>query len=387
MGIADRIDAALDAASGLLGTATPPEPPTPTPLPSAPPWPEWDGSASDSAYEASADLDRQRTQLHAAQRAAATILTQAREIPVQARLGMSSVRRRWEGDKATLGPLAGTAAGDAALLAAGRTRIEESNALIRQTVADLNAAAGRLDAITAELPPVPPRSAVSDAEGRPDDDDRIVKAAGYTTDGDEVPEGPAAPLPDPSATRYDGPPPAGAAGGTGYWAVDTSRPVKTGTPLPAPAPYRSAPPPCSNLEGATSGVLTVSGASPQKDDALGFDLENTYKFRISGTEFGGQTQMVQIDGQWYQAQWQSYTYEMNKIPVVTGSGQIPSMQLPVMSQADEWNPVSLTQIMHENAKYSGGTFYLPNAFGDRLEVVDGALQLKTPVVPVMTRGG
>jgi len=216
-----------------------------------------------------------------------------------------------------------------------------------------------------------------------------IQAVDYTTSPapkDPAPSGPVAPLPDPSQARWDGPPPAGEADKTGFWAVDTSRPVPGPTPLPAPAPYRSAPPPCATLEGGPSGVLTVGGQSPQSQDALGFDLQNTYKFRISGTEFGGQTQMVQLGDQWYQAQWQRYTYEMNKIPVVAGAGDLGALQLPVMSQANQWTPVSLGQIMQENSLYPDGTFYLPNPYGDVLQVAGGGLQLDTPVVPVMTRG-
>jgi hypothetical protein len=199
------------------------------------------------------------------------------------------------------------------------------------------------------------------------------------------PQGPAAPIPDPSGSRWDGPPPPGQAGKTGFWAVDTTRPSNSANPIPAPAPYRSAPPPCSILTGATSGVLTVGGESAQNDDAVGFDLQNTYKFRISGTTFTGQTQMVQLGDKWYQAQWHSYDYEMNKIPIIAGSGQIPALQVPVMSQANQWTPVTLGQIMAENSQYPGGTFYLPDAFGDPLKVLNGGLDSKTPVVPVMTR--
>lgn len=133
-------------------------------------------------------------------------------------------------------------------------------------------------------------------------------------------------------------------------------------------------------------VLTVNGQSAQYNDGVGFEMQNAYKFRISGTEFTGQTQMVQLGDTWYQAQWQNYSYEMNKIPVISGSGQIPALQLPIMSEANQWTPVSLGQIVQESGMYPSGTFYLPNAFGDPLHVVGGTLELDTPVVPVMTSG-
>lgn len=80
------------------------------------------------------------------------------------------------------------------------------------------------------------------------------------------------------------------------------------------------------------------------------------------------------------------SYEMNKIPVISGSGQIPTLQVPIMSEANQWTPVSPGQIMQEGAMYPSGTFYLPNAFGDPLQVVGGAPKLDAPVVPVMTSG-
>jgi hypothetical protein len=205
---------------------------------------------------------------------------------------------------------------------------------------------------------------------------------------EQPPLGPAAPLTDPSATRWQGPPPPGANNQTGFWAVDMSRPMDSSKPVPAPAPYRSAPPPCSVLEGPTTGVIqTKAGKSPQSGDAVGADIQNVYKFRISGTEFTGQTQMVQIDGKWYQAQWQKCNYEMNKIPVVTGSGDLGSIQVPILTESKKWTPVTWSDIMQENAKYGGETFTIPNAFGIPIKVVNATPQVTTPNVPIMTNGG
>jgi hypothetical protein len=194
---------------------------------------------------------------------------------------------------------------------------------------------------------------------------------------------------DPPFTRWDGPPPAGHSDGTGYWAVDTTRPSDTNAPLPVPPSYRSTAP-CVRpdlLTGPSSGLLTVGGSNPQSDEAFGADLQNAYKFRVSGTQFSGITQMVQLgDGKWYQAQWQDYQYEMNKFPVLQGSGQIPAISVPVGMFTNEWTPVSLSQIGVESAKYPGQTLYLPNLTGGApITVVDGVIGSGS-VVPVMTRG-
>ncbi|HLR99564.1 hypothetical protein H7J77_01555 [Mycolicibacillus parakoreensis] len=232
----------------------------------------------------------------------------------------------------------------------------------------------------------PPDDVVGDQDGTDGEDGEDGED---DRDDDRRPDapvqGPAAPMTDPSVSRWDGAPPAGQSDGTGFWGVDMSRPAPTPDPLPAPAPHRSRPP-CADLTGPSSGVVTVGGDSPQQPDAVGFDLQHTYRFRISGSEFTGQTQMVHIDGKWYQAQWHSYTYEMNRIPVVSGAGQIPALQLPIMSEANTWTPVNLGQVMVESSTHPGATLYLPDPFGVPVKVEDGGLLVNRPVVPIMTSG-
>jgi hypothetical protein len=134
-------------------------------------------------------------------------------------------------------------------------------------------------------------------------------------------------------------------------------------------------------------ITTKMGKSPQAEEGVGLDLKNTYKFRIAGTQFTGQTQMVQRDGKWYQAQWQSYTYEMNKVPVLSGTGDLGAIQLPYFNEFNHWTPVTWGQIMQENAQYPGDTFTIPNAFGVPISVVGGVPIITTPTVPIMTNGG
>lgn len=270
-----------------------------------------------------------------------------------------------------------TPAAQRAVAHALHTEVSQANSVVNAAQQQASALAGQVRGLS-----------YRPGTQHPDDQRTDVQPVDYGTGPipERRPLGPVAPIPDPSGTRWDGPSPAGEAENTGFWALDLSRASPTGAPLPAPWPYRSGPPPCAVLEGPSSGVLTVGGDSPQNDEAFGFNLQNTYKFRISGTQFTGLTRMVQIDGQCYQAQWQSYTYEMNKIPVVAGAGQIPALQLPIMSQANKWTPVTIGQIMQENSMYPGGTFYLPNPFGDPLRAVGGQLILKNPVVPIMTAG-
>lgn len=257
--------------------------------------------------------------------------------------------------------------------------------IIRRSHNDMTAISGRIRGLGNEW------DELSDKDKKKDGTDK-KNPAGIQTIGNRFglpadrPNNP--PNITPPAGRWDGPPPAGEVPGTGYWAVDLTRPAAGPSPLPAPSPYRS-PPPCvadSALEGPSSGVLTVGGDNPQGNEAAGFDLQNAYKFRISGSEFTGQTKMVQLDGKWYQAQWQGYRYEMNKVPILQGSGDLGGLTLPGFWKFDNWEPVSINQIGLESGKYPTGTLYIPDGNGHPISVVNGQFMTSTPVVPVMRRG-
>lgn len=257
--------------------------------------------------------------------------------------------------------------------------------IVERSNSDLETIANRMRALGDEY------RALS-GEPKPDEGGRQEPEIRLVSNHADLPEGPAVadsiePPTTPPAGRWSGPAPAGEVPGTGYWAVDLTRPSETSAPLPAPPPYRSGPPCTTNdATGPTSGVMTVGGDSSLKNEALGFDLQNTYRFRISGTEFTGETKMVQIEGTWYQAQWQSYQYEMNKIPVIQGSGDLGALTLPIMSEADDWEPVTIDRIQVESTKYPTGTLYLPDGTGGSIPVVGGAFQTSTPVIPEMRRG-
>jgi len=209
---------------------------------------------------------------------------------------------------------------------------------------------------------------------------------------------PQLPFQEPPAARWDGPPPAGWHEGTGYWALDTDHPVDGPNGAPNPSLYQSNPP-CVDphaLTGPSTGVKSVVGDggsdNPAKQRATGFDMQGTSKVRIVGTEFNGTTQMVQVDGHWYQAQWQEYQYQINTIPVMDGIGKFGGITLPEMSQAHVWQPVSLGELMQKSATYPEATFYLPNPLqGGNIEIQNGWWKggipsTGIPTPPVMVRG-
>jgi hypothetical protein len=231
----------------------------------------------------------------------------------------------------------------------------------------------------------PDDSIVGDDHGKPH-----IQLVDNTTDGT-----PQLPYQEPPAARWGGPPPPGWHSGTGYWALDTDHPADGPNPRPGPSLYQSNPP-CvrpDSLTGPSTGVTSIGGGSdnPQAARAWGIDLQGTSKVRISGTQFNGITQMVQVDGHWYQAQWQEYQYQLNTIPVWQTKGPIDLM-LPDMSYAHSWQPVSLEQLMHASTVYPEATFYLPDPLnGSSIKFqngwwVGGLPSTGIPAPPVMTRG-
>jgi hypothetical protein len=209
---------------------------------------------------------------------------------------------------------------------------------------------------------------------------------------------PELPRHDPPVARWDGPPPPGWHPGTGYWALDTDHPVDGPNGAPNPSLYQSNPPCVSprSLTGPSTGVTSVGGGSdnPQvggRGGAWGIDLQGTSKVRISGTEFNGITNMVQVNGHWYQAQWQEYQYQLNTIPVWQTQGPI-GLTLPDMSYANQWQPVSLGQLMHTSEAYPEATIHLPDPLnGGTVDIkggwwAGGLPSTGIPTPPVMTRG-
>lgn len=218
-----------------------------------------------------------------------------------------------------------------------------------------------------------------------------VRLVDNTQGGDDSNGGiPQLPHHDPPAGRWDGPPPAGWTPGTGYWAVDPNHPSDSPDGLPAPSLYQSDPP-CVRpdlLTGSPTGVTSVGGGSdnPQRAKAWGWDLQGTSRVRVSGTQFNGVTKAVQINGRWYQAQWQEYQYELNTIPIMEPLGPV-GVTMPDMSQAHVWRPITLGQLMDVSKVYPEATIHLPNLNGGAIDIKNGWwASTGVPAPPVMTRG-
>ena len=100
-------------------------------------------------------------------------------------------------------------------------------------------------------------------------------------------------------------PPAGRNAATGQWELDTSRGYDDPNAVPHGPypPWRPTAIPEKLATGPSTGLLTTDKTG-LSDTADGFDLQQGYKLRLTGTQLTGITKMVQgADGKWYQARW------------------------------------------------------------------------------------
>lgn len=377
MGVEQTVDAMLDRAEGLLGAGSPPEPAQPVAPTPVGQWPAWQGDASDRAETVSRQLDSDRQQLHSAQSAVARIVTDAASTTTEARIQLAGVRSEWEQDKAALRPIANQPEGQAALTQAGQTRLTEANAVIQDAAARMSTAAGQVQAATGTLPgngqAEPLSTGTGEGEGgEPKKGDPTIQFVNNETG-----------LP-PEITG-DGPPPSDRAAGTGQWVVDTTKAYAPGQkPGPPEDIDRELNIPEKLATGPTTGLLST--APPFIEDANSGDLQRGYKYRVTGAESSGITKMVEIDGQWYQAQWLDYKYEQQVTKVLQGTGDFGGITTyPIIS---DWEPVTMAEIRNTSALYPTDVFYLPDTCGGTLKMTDTVIASSgPPPTPIMRSGG
>ncbi|MBB4856394.1 outer membrane murein-binding lipoprotein Lpp [Mycobacteroides chelonae] len=163
-------------------------------------------------------------------------------------------------------------------------------------------------------------------------------------------------------------PPEGVLDGTGYWVIDPALGQDTPTrPASTPGPYSYSTDPNFKLNvGPTSdfGYPARNWSSAP----LGEYMES-YRFRITGTEFTGQTKMVQVDGKWYQAEWQNYKYEYKQNQNIhLNPDSAPIKEMPVQSQ---WRPISMAGIVDISHRLPDTKIWLPDTCGGKVTLVDG----------------
>ncbi|SIM07824.1 Uncharacterised protein [Mycobacteroides abscessus subsp. abscessus] len=175
-------------------------------------------------------------------------------------------------------------------------------------------------------------------------------------------------------------PPAGRLDGTGYWQIDKTKPMDSpDSPPPPRANYTQEMPQNEYTEGVKSAPLVIGKNWAEGGEEPYAQAKEQFQFRVSGTEFTGQTKMVQVDGKWYQAEWQNYTYDMKRTSIIAGGNDMGGLgSMPVYRN---WEPVSYGQIMGYSAAHPDGPLFLPDTCGNQIKLVNAA-----PVDIKMTNG-
>ncbi len=173
--------------------------------------------------------------------------------------------------------------------------------------------------------------------------------------------------------RVGGEPPDGRPNESGYWVIDKTKPLEGDVrPAGSLAPFtEKLPPDTPYTKGPSTGMLDQAKNWVVNDQAPASVYQRSFQFRVTGTEFNGQTKMVEVDGKQYQALWKNYTYEVNMEQNVhnnTGSSIIKDMYTP----SNTWTPITFGGIAQLSAENPGAKFYVPDGCGNNLVVKDGA---------------
>lgn len=187
----------------------------------------------------------------------------------------------------------------------------------------------------------------------------------------------------------------------GYW-VDAVPPPYVGKN--PPDPWTGHRPWDSGLAGGPSGFYVPGGKTWADDNAPPFaDLQEQYKFRISGVDYTSYTRIDPSDG--HRQQWVQYTYEAQRFTQVnlggpawaskgpneitgelggTVTGGLAGINPP--PHIGDWKPITLPQIASLSAANPTVQYYMPDGCGGQFTIVDaspvGGLA-PTPTIPSM----
>nr|WP_246541020.1 hypothetical protein [Mycobacterium spongiae] len=284
----------------------------------------------------------------------------------------------------------------AAERAARQTQAQAFAADIRLRAAQLEGAehnvAGQLNATTAGL---------GNAEFSPDSDadNRGVQLVDFNNQGGDPPASPSPQMPiDPrnplvGDERF------------GYWENVVPPPYVGKNPPPPRTGHRS----MEGLPGkgpaGPSGFYIPGGRTWADDNAPPFaDLQEQYRFRISGVDYTSYTRMV--DGQ--QQQWVQYTYEAQRYTQVSFGGSLWAPKGPneiagvpggvttgglaginPPPKISPWQPITPPQMGSLSAANPDVTYYIPNGCGGQFTFRGGIPVGGTqppPMPPIMIAG-
>lgn len=179
------------------------------------------------------------------------------------------------------------------------------------------------------------------------------------------------PIAQEGKTVVQSAPPEGALERTGYWVIDPELGQDTPThPANVPGPYSYPTDPNFKLN---TGPTSDWGYPARNWSSKPFvEYMESYRFRITGTEFTGQTKMVQVDGKWYQAEWQNYKYEYRQNQnMKVNPDWSPVKEASIVNQP--WKPISVAGIVDISHKLPDVKIWLPDSCGGKVTLVNGTV--------------
>ncbi|OOK65260.1 hypothetical protein BZL29_7699 [Mycobacterium kansasii] len=187
----------------------------------------------------------------------------------------------------------------------------------------------------------------------------------------------------------------------GYWRDAVPPPYVGKNP---PEPWTGHRPWDSGMAGGPSGFYVPGGKTWADDNAPPFaDLQEQYKFRISGVDYTPYTRIDPSDG--HRQQWVQYTYESQRFTQVNLGGPLWASKGPNEITGElggtvtgglaginppphigDWKPITLPQIASLSAANPTVQYYVPDGCGGQFNFVGGVPVgglAPTPTIPSM----
>lgn len=331
---------------------------------SAKPEDTWTGSGADAYADANAKLARVLGGLADLDERLRAEVDRSAEVVRSGRGDLENTRHRV---LAAASAVKHTPRNDPLLYAIVREGAGEVVETVNQATGDLQAIADRLDGLAKEY-----EALGNEKLGLGPGDDEIHLAVG---DGDE-----------PWQYPWSPPPPSDSAPGGGHWAIDYSKPYPSGPGGGPPTGPIETPPPWGRIiePPITAGTSTFQEVVAPPPNGWGVKpgrtLQEAYRFRVIGERFTGSAEHVrwiQHDGNWYQAAWVSYDFEVEHQYRSAAHNDAAGFP-PITWTNKDWEPIGIKEIYEIQSRNPRLPLYVPNPSGGSLPLPVGQTSVVLP---------